>query len=310
VPDDLGDVVRARWGLPGALVLPLGGGMNSRTWLVEVTASCGRVGRWAAKQVTPDQHDPFVRGLRAARLVEGSGVPAGVPRPTVDGADHADLPDGPLALLRWVDGVPLDGDDDDAPAVMGSTLGAAHRVLRGLDDGSAAGFPPWPDLRGEHLDVEPWVREAVAGALAAYRSLVDDDGRGPLEVGLLHADPAPDAFLRPVPGGAGGSAACGLIDWSSAAHGPLLYDVASAVMYVGGLERGRALVEAYAAVVAPGAGAAALLPSVEVLLQLRQAVQAAYFARRVAESDLTGIDGPEGNLEGLHHARDFFAALA
>lgn len=307
MPEDPTATVREVWGLPGARVVPLGGGMNSRTWLVEVTASCGRVGRWAAKQVHPDQHDPFVRGLRAATLVAGAGVPAGPPRPTTGGADHADLPGGPLALLRWVDGVPLDGDDGDAPALMGSTLGAAHRVLRGADDGSAAGFPPWPDLRGEHLGVEPWVRPAVAGALAAYEALLDDDDdAGPLEVGLLHADPAADAFLRPaVPGGG----TCGLIDWSSAEHGPLLYDVASAVMYVGGLERGRSLVEAYAAVTAPGSDAALLLPRVEVLLRLRQAVQAGYFAGRLARGDLTGLDGPEGNLEGLHRARDFFATL-
>ncbi|MBC3763326.1 phosphotransferase enzyme family protein [Quadrisphaera oryzae] len=304
----LAAVVRSRWGLPGARVLPLGGGMNSRTWVVEVTAVCGRVGRWVAKQVTPDQHDPFVRGLRAAALVDGAGVRTGPPRPTEGGADHADLPGGPLALLRWVDGAPLEVDDDDAPALMGSTLGAAHRVLRGEGDASAAGFPPWPDLLGEHLDVEPWVRPAVTGALGAYRALLADDGdTGPLEVGLLHADPAPDAFLRPaVPGGG----TCGLIDWSSAEHGPLLYDVASAVMYVGGLERGRSLVEAYAAATAPGSDAALLLPRVEVLLQLRQAVQAAYFARRLAVDDRTGIDGPEGNLEGLHHARDYFADLA
>ncbi|TNM63259.1 serine kinase [Streptomyces sp. NP160] len=305
MPDDPGDAVRARWGLPGALVLPLGGGMNSRTWVVEATAPCGRVGRWAAKQVAPELRASFLRGLRAARLVEGAGLRAGVPRRTVDGADHADLPEGPLALLRWVDGAPLDGDDEDAPALMGATLGAAHRVLRGVDDGSAARFPPWPELEGPHLDVEPWVRPAVDDALAACRALLDD-GRAQLEVGLLHADPAPDAFLRPVVAGG----ACGLIDWSSAAHGPLLYDVASAVMYVGGLERGRALVAAYAAALAPASGPAAdaLLPRVEVLLRLRQAVQAAYFAQHLARDDRTGVDGPEGNLEGLHDARDFFAA--
>ncbi|TXR55715.1 phosphotransferase enzyme family protein [Quadrisphaera setariae] len=307
--EELADVVLQRWGLPGAVVQPLGGGMNSRTWVVEVTAPCGQVGRWAAKQVAPALHPPFRRGLLAASLVEGAGVRAGVPRPTVGGADHADLPDGPLALLRWVDGTPLDDDDDDAPALMGAALGTAHRVLRGVDDGSAARFPPWPELEGDHLDVEPWVRPAVAGALATYRDLLAGSGGGALggsSVGLLHADPAPDAFLRPV---SGDDPRCGLIDWSSAEHGPLLYDVASAVMYVGGYERGRALVEAYAEVVAPEADAAALLPQVEVLLGLRQAVQAAYFARRLAVDDLTGIDGPEGNLEGLHHARDFFAAL-
>ncbi|MEH3076472.1 MAG: phosphotransferase [Quadrisphaera sp.] len=306
--EELADVVLRWWGLPDAVVQPLGGGMNSRTWVVEVTASCGQVGRWAAKQVAPALHPPFRRGLRAAALVDGAGLRAGVPRPTADGADHADLPSGPLALLRWVAGSPVDGDDDDAPALMGAVLGTAHSLLAGVDDGSAARFPPWPELEGDHLDVEPWVRPAVAGALAAYRDLQDGSGAaglGPLPVGLLHADPAPDAFLRPV---SGGDPRCGLIDWSSAEHGPLLYDVASAVMYVGGSERGRALVEAYAEAVAPGADAAALLPQVEVLLGLRQAVQAAYFARRLAVDDLTGIDGSDGNWEGLHHARDFFAA--
>jgi Phosphotransferase enzyme family len=41
-------------------------------------------------------------------------------------------------------------------------------------------------------------------------------------------------------------------------------------------------------------------------LDYRQAVQAAYFARRIARNDLTGIDGPARNYEGLEHARAYW----
>jgi homoserine kinase type II len=37
--------------------------------------------------------------------------------------------------------------------------------------------------------------------------------------------------------------------------------------------------------------------------QFRWAVQADYFARRIAEGDLTGIDGPPDNEKGLEDAR-------
>ncbi len=38
-------------------------------------------------------------------------------------------------------------------------------------------------------------------------------------------------------------------------------------------------------------------------LQLRWAVQADYFAPRIATNDLTGIEGPEENEEGLNDGR-------
>jgi hypothetical protein len=40
-----------------------------------------------------------------------------------------------------------------------------------------------------------------------------------------------------------------------------------------------------------------------VLLRFRWAVQADYFARRIAEHDLTGITGPADNEKGLDDAR-------
>jgi hypothetical protein len=87
----------------------------------------------------------------------------------------------------------------------------------------------------------------------------------------------------------------------------LLYDLASAVMYVGGPARADHLVQAYLrqAVVA-AAEVERLLP---VLLRFRWAVQADYFARRIVEQDLTGVAGPADNEKGLEDARRWLGRL-
>jgi len=41
--------------------------------------------------------------------------------------------------------------------------------------------------------------------------------------------------------------------------------------------------------------------------RFRWAVQADYFARRIASNDLTGISGPRDNENGLEDARRFLA---
>jgi Ser/Thr protein kinase RdoA (MazF antagonist) len=121
--------------------------------------------------------------------------------------------------------------------------------------------------------------------------------------GLLHADPAPEAFrLEPSTG------QCGVIDWSYALHGPLLYDLASAVMYVGGLGRADTLVSAYldAGILRADEAARGL----SHMLKFRWAVQANYVAWRIAENNLTGISGPQGNEQGLEDARLALSALS
>jgi homoserine kinase type II len=93
-----------------------------------------------------------------------------------------------------------------------------------------------------------------------------------------------------------------LIDWGAALSGPLLYDLASAVMYVGGLGDAGDLIEAY---LTTGA-----LPRAEVdrgvstMLRFRWAIQAMYFAWRVSHDDLTGIDDATGNEKGLADAKE------
>jgi Ser/Thr protein kinase RdoA (MazF antagonist) len=58
--------------------------------------------------------------------------------------------------------------------------------------------------------------------------------------GLLHADPESEAFLRQPDTGA-----VGLIDWTATTNGPVLYDVASALMYLGGRRNAGAFWDAY-----------------------------------------------------------------
>lgn len=84
----------------------------------------------------------------------------------------------------------------------------------------------------------PIAAKGTFGA-ATRRRRAANRSRDGLSPGLLHTDPAPDAFRwNPA------RAVCGLIDWSVATAGPLLYDLASAVMYVGGPAAARPLVDA------------------------------------------------------------------
>ena len=168
-----------------------------------------------------------------------------------------------------------------------------HRVLRNRQVPGAQRFH-WVDPAAAHLELRPWLRPAVTAAVDALTAL--QNRPPPWTQGLLHADPAPEAFRLDLASGQ-----CGIIDWSSAHDGPLLYDLASAVMYLGGPARAAAMTGAYQA--------AGLLTEREiadglpVLLRFRWAVQADYFARRITANDLTGITGPEENEKGLDDAR-------
>ncbi len=174
---------------------------------------------------------------------------------------------------------------------MGATLARAHEALIGAFVPGALAFH-WLDVDAPHLDVEPWVRPAIRRATEAYDALPATS----LSSGLLHTDPAPEAFLLDR-----GTGTCGLIDWDTGLVGPLMYDVASAVMYLGGLEHASAFLDAYLAigVLAP----AEVERSLDTMLSLRWAVQADYFARRLATNDLTGIADARENDKGLNDAR-------
>jgi len=284
------DLLGRAWGLSEGMRVALhDGGMGSQTWIVDLD---GR--RWVAKSVAPHLANSFSGGLQAALLLGEAGISAGAAVPTRSGAVTVDTACGDrVALLTWVPGIPLTGAGEGEQRLIGETLARVHRVLWGQTVPGAQAFH-WVDPAAEHLALRPWIRPAVGAAVDALAELRHAEPAWPL--GLLHADPAPEAFRQDAVTGR-----CGIIDWSSAHYGPLLYDLASAVMYLGGPERAIAMTRAYLS--AGPVTAREVADGLSVMLRFRWAVQADYFARRIATNDLTGINGSEENEKGLEDAR-------
>ena len=283
--------LRRYWGLADAQVRVHNGGMGSETWFVDLGDH-----RWVAKAVAPGAGRQFAGGMTIARRLEQAGIPAGAAVPALGGQLVVPAGDAWLALLTWVPGLALTGQDDTEQDLIGRTLAKVHRALAGYEVDGAQRFH-WVDPDAEYLSLRPWLRPAITAALDVLGAARPDT----MSWGLLHADPAPEAFrLDPATG------RCGVIDWSYALYGPLLYDLASAVMYVGGPGHAKTLVRAY---LAEGAlGAAEVEHGLAPMLRFRWAVQANYFAWRIAENDLTGISGPQDNEKGLEDARLFLTS--
>jgi len=257
--------------------------MNAAAWLAAADG-------WQVVVKSVDAGDgAFEPGLKLAARLSDAGLVTGRPIPSSAGRLVERVGGRQVGVLEFVDGVPLTSADASA---IGEMLGRVHAVSQ-----TAVGeVEAWLHLVtqfDEWLDLEKWIRPAVEGALDQVRRL------GPLSWAWLHGDPAPDAFLRQNDG------EIALIDWGGAMPGPVLYDVASAVMYAGTSER---VVPAYLGV-RPD-----LTDEVEsgldAFLQLRYAVQAAYFAWRCSNDIRTGITGPAENLKGLADAKRLLRADA
>lgn len=284
----LASFLKRYWGLDDVHIAVHNGGMGSVTWLIDLDDS-----RWVAKAVTPDAGSQLVGGLELARRLDQAGIPAGAPIPTADGQLAVDVGERWLTVLRWVPGHPLSAKSVTEREMIGTTLARVHRLLAGHNVDGAQQFH-WVDPDAAHLSLRPWLRSVITSALDE----LDAADAASMSWGLLHADPAPEAFrFDPATG------RCGVIDWSYFLYGPLLYDLASAVMYVGGLAQASELIQAYLRVGA--LDRAEVHGGLAPMLRFRWAVQADYFARRIAENDLTGIGGPHDNEKGLEDARRF-----
>lgn len=282
----LPSLVRAGWGRFVGATASTDAGMNSTTARAEVEGES-----FVAKWVTASSGPALDAGSAIALRVAATGVGCGEPLLTTDGALSLTTPDGGrLALLRYVYGRSLTGSADDQ-ALIAETLARVHTCGGGV----RAPTEFMTDLVDLVHDVEPWVRPAVLSVIDEHRDLP------PVRWGVLHADPAPDAFRYDASTGQ-----AGLIDWSAGTDGPVLYDVASAVMYLGGPTKAGPFLNAYADV-APG-GAAEVDAHLDSFSRFRAAVQAAYFSMRVAAADLTGIEDQAENWKGLRDGQRMLAA--
>ncbi|HTJ66058.1 MAG TPA: GNAT family N-acetyltransferase [Actinospica sp.] len=287
---DLHSLLAEHWGLSNAETAVHEGGMSSLTWIVRQGDE-----QWLAKSVSAEKYARrFAAGLAAARRLSAAGIPAGEPVATLDGALTIEADGSAIALLKWVDGTPVEQHTDEGLRLVGRTLARAHVAL-----GTAPAQPyPEPPLNpsGLHLGVRPWIRPAIAGARAAIDEL--DPAR--LTWGPLHGDPAAEAFLLDRESGT-----VGLIDWGAYTVGPRVFDLASAVMYADGLAKAQPLIEAYLA--EDAVPAAEVERALAAMLGWRWASQAYYFAHRIASADMTGIADASENERGLADAKAYLA---
>jgi homoserine kinase type II len=259
---------------------PLGGGMNSATALVQLDDGPA-VLKWVPRGVAAD----LLAGCEVARRLARHGLVTGEPIPTVAGDLILRTDAGAVALLAFVEGQPLDPDSPHDQRAMAATLAAVHAAEATHQSGPFMG----DQILDLTHDIEPWVRPSVDQVLAEYRRLPE------LTWGLLHGDPEAGAFRRRP-----GSETVALIDWSASARGPVLYDVASALMYLGGREQAEAFWAAYLR--HSPARPEELEEHVPAFTRYRAAVQAAYFSMRIATDDRTGIDDDHENWKGLRDA--------
>jgi len=287
----IAEAIEQHWQLgKDASVRRFGRGMNSTTWLVSTATHT-----WGAKAVPAPAAAQFDAGLTVAVRLEAAGLLAGAPCPTMAGAVSVPVAGHQLALMRHVAGRQLNCADQEEQRAWGATLARAHALLQTSPVPLGVQTWHWVDPEAPHLDVEPWIRPAVQAAVERMHAL---ECGMPLTHGILHADPAPEAFL------VNGEGQVAIIDWGGVTHGPLLYDIASAQLYAGSPSTFAVLLAGYLEVLPAIRQELCALPD---FLRFRWAVQADYFARRIRCHDLTGLASQSENEVGLLAAGRFFA---
>ena len=282
--DELRDALHGGWHCRPTALAPLAAGLASTSWAVSTADT-----EYVATLADLRRRAPFEAALVITEHLAGQGVAAGMPVRTTSGQHCLPVEGGVLALVRRVPGRPLDPLDPLDQQWWGDLLGAAHRSLDGFHH---PGLLSWHWLRPDapHLDVEPWLRPAVRGAVAAVTKLTVTDR---LTYGVLHGDPAAGSFLIDVATGR-----TGLTHWgATAGTGPLAYDVAGAVACAGGLDVAQELLDGYAhSGPVPRDELDAVLP---VMLRFRWAAHADWYAARVAHG---GSDADHAALQAAHAA--------
>ncbi|GIJ49832.1 hypothetical protein Val02_67180 [Virgisporangium aliadipatigenens] len=248
--------------------------LNSDTYVIDSDAA-----RYLAVLVPVGRRRQFEAGLAVAERLAGTGLPSETPVRAANGALCVPLDGTVVALLRCVDGRAL------TPAerrTWGVALGTVQRALVGYSHPDLGRFH-WVRPDAAHLGVADWVRPVVAAAVEAVAKISVTDV---LSHGVLHGDPVAAAFRVD-----GGSGRTGLVDWGAAGSGPLVYDLACAVMHAGGPEHAADLIEGYVtSAPVPPDEVEAVLPT---MLRFRHAVEADSAARGVWAAHQAGSVAPD-----------------
>lgn len=276
----LRSTLRDQWHLVPTRIRDLPPALMSLGWEITVGAV-----RYVTRLAEHSARQPMEAGLVAAEHLRAKRIDAGEPLRTLAGALTAETERGTLAVLRRLPGRHLERHDPVDQQWWGERLGVVHRALQAFRH---PGLRPWRllDPGAPHLDADPWLRDAVAAAVAAATRLTVTDQ---LTYGVLHGDPAAEMFVLDPETGRSGLLHCGLCG-----TGPLVYDVAAAVAYAGGPGRAAELLDGYRA--AGPVGGDELDAALPVLLRLRWAVHGYRAARW-------------GCPKGLERAREALASM-
>ncbi|MFJ5677965.1 phosphotransferase enzyme family protein [Streptomyces sp. NPDC093097] len=288
--------VLAHWDGSVASIEDLPGGWNSITWLIHLTGVDGGADRYVAKLVDTGDADAFRGGLRVAAAAASRGFSSGPPVPARDGSLAVELPEGVLALLRYVPGRPPAATSPAEARRVGATLARAHRALGAEATALSEHFAwpwTWADDCLRDIPMPVHVRDAAARALDDARSL---SARAHLRVGVVHGDPGLDGFrLRDEPGDQDG-----LVDWSAATQAPLLYDLGSLAVITNRQPRLLAWVLDGYRQVSPEVTEE--LGHLGVFVRLRWMCNAVYFASRLDGEIVRGTGSASDNEKGLAEA--------
>jgi Ser/Thr protein kinase RdoA (MazF antagonist) len=280
------------WPLPSPrLVRRLPAGFTSEVWLVEAGGA-----HFVAKYADQSQ-EALEAGLFAAELAERHGITSGAPLRTKEGALSLLVtePSGqrhPLALLRFVEGSPLNDAEPGAASLYGQVLGRTHTLLQGLIQQVTLDVYDFLLQEEDYVVSQPGLAQLIRRACTAARAF---EARRAVTSGVIWADRV-EIVLEKETG------RVGVIDWGAIERGPLLFDVALTLLWLfpKGNQASEEFLHAYLAAAPITSDELEGLPYYTALLWARQAK---FFAYRVAGNVTLGDPHPRRNVQRLVEAR-------
>lgn len=276
-------------------ITSLADGYSSSTWHVNTPDQ-----RLVAKYIHHGR-DAFEPGLRAAEVLTEHAVLCSAPVRTRTGAlsilvEGAHGRAEPLALLRYVPGIPLDWTDPITPGLAGHFLGRIHTLWQHAGERIQAQDRIFAYIAEDTPEVaaQPGLRALLQQALANVR---DFEAATPVTYGVTIGD-CMELLYDPI------AMRVGMIDTGAVGWGPLLFDVAvmcdESLQAKGAGDPQARFLQAY---LASGPIQPAELAGLRQYAALHWAQIAKYFAWRLFHQITLGDADPDGNALSVAETR-------